>query len=271
MDQQGVVQFANETFRTWVGADPQAMLGRTFRDIVGNELYEPRRPYLERALRGERVEYEAEATALGVTRNLATTYIPDVDGDGKVLGIYTLSSDVSTLKAYALQLQALARFDTLTGLPNRLQFNEKMAEALECAERSKDGLALMFLDVDRFKSINDTLGHAAGDAVLREFSRRLQASVRQVDLVARLAGDEFVVILEGLHNSAEATAVARKIVDAVALPMNLDDRTLLVTTSIGVAYHDSTASTITVPKLLARADEALYGAKAAGRNTFHLA
>lgn len=271
MDQQGVVQFANETFRTWLGADPQAMLGRTFRDIVGNELYEPRRPYLELALSGQRVEYEAEATALGVTRNLATTYIPDMDGDGKVLGIYTLSSDVSTLKAYERQLQALARFDTLTGLPNRLQFNEKMAEALERAERSKDGLALMFLDVDRFKSVNDTLGHAVGDAVLCEFARRLQASVRQVDLVARLAGDEFVIILERLHSSAEARAVARKIVDAVALPMTLDDCTLLVTTSIGVAYQDSAAPASTVPKLLARADEALYGAKAAGRNTFHLA
>ena len=271
MDQQGVVQFANETFRTWLGADPQAMLGRTFRDIVGNELYEPRRPYLERAMRGQRVNYEAEATALGVTRNLVTTYIPDMDGDGKVLGIYTLSSDVSTLKASERQLQALARFDTLTGLPNRLQFNEKMAEALERAERSKEGVALMFLDVDRFKSVNDTLGHAMGDAVLREFARRLQASVRQVDLVARLAGDEFVVILEGLHSSAEATVVARKILNAVALPMDLNNRSLLITTSIGVAYQDSIEPTITVPKLLARADEALYDAKAAGRNTFHLA
>ena len=271
MNQQGVVQFANETFRTWLGADPHAMLGRNFRDIVSNELYERRRPYLELAMRGQRVEYEAEVTALDVTRTLATTYIPDLDGDGKVIGIYALSSDVSTLKDYERQLQALARFDDLTGLPNRLQFNEKMAEALERAERSKEGLALMFLDVDRFKSVNDTLGHAVGDAVLREFARRLQASVRQVDLVARLAGDEFVVILEGLHSSAEATVIARKIVNAVALPMDLDDRSLLITTSIGVAYQDSIEPATTAPKLLARADEALYDAKAAGRNTFHLA
>ncbi len=271
MDHQEVVQFANETFRTWLGADPQGMLGLTIREVVGDALYEPRRRYVERALLGHRVDYEADVTALGVTRHLVTSYIPDIGEDGKVLGIYTLSSDVSTLKAYERQLQALARVDTLTGLPNRLQFNEKMAEALERAERSKDGLALMFLDVDRFKSINDTLGHAAGDFVLREFSKRLHASVRQVDLVARLAGDEFVVILEGLHNSAEAMVVARKIVDAVALPMNFEDHTLLVTTSIGVAYQDSTAPSITVPKLLARADEALYDAKAAGRNTFHLA
>lgn len=270
VDGQGLVQFANETYRTWLGADPQAMLGRNFRDILGAELYEPRRPHLEQALRGQRVAYEAEITALGVTRNLTTSYIPDVDSDGTVLGVYTLSTDISAIKAYERQLQALARFDTLTGLPNRLQFDEKMAEALERAERSKDGLALMFLDVDRFKSINDTLGHAAGDAVLREFAKRLQASVRQVDLVARLGGDEFVVILEGLRNSAEAAAVARKIVDAAAIPMDLEDGPLLVTTSVGVAFQDPAAPAISVPQLLARADEALYDAKAAGRNTFHM-
>lgn len=271
MDQQGVVQFANETFRTWLEADPQAMVGKTIRDIVGADLYEPRRPYLERALRGHRVEFESEVTALGVTRNLTTSYIPDVASDGNVLGVYTLSSDISTLKTYERQLQALARFDTLTGLPNRLQFNEKMAEALERAERSKDGVALMFLDVDRFKSINDTLGHATGDAVLLEFAKRLQACVRNIDLVARLAGDEFVVILEGLHSSAEAAAVARKIVAATAVPMDLNGRPLMVTTSVGVAFQEPAAPAITVPKLLARADEALYDAKAAGRNTFHMA
>ena len=271
MDPQGVVQFANATYRDWLGVDPHALLGHAMRDIVGADLYEPRRPFVERALRGQRVEFASEVTALGVTRNLTTTYIPDVDGDGTVLGIYTLSTDVSTLKAYERQLQALARFDTLTGLPNRLQFNEKMAEALERAERSKDGLALMFLDVDKFKSINDTLGHATGDAVLREFAKRLQANVRQVDLVARLAGDEFVVILEGLHSSAEAAAVARKIVDAAAQPMHIDGRPLQVTTSIGVAFQDPAGPATTVPELLARADEALYDAKAAGRNTFHIA
>ncbi len=271
IDSQGVVQFANETFRTWLGVDPQTMVGKPIRDIVGAELYEPRRPFVERALLGHRTEFEAEVTALGVTRNLVTSYIPEMDGDGKVLGIYTLSSDVSTLKTYERQLQALARFDNLTGLPNRLQFNEKMTEALERAGRSKSALALMFLDVDRFKSINDTLGHGVGDAVLCEFARRLQASVRQVDLVARLAGDEFVVILEGLHSSAEATVIARKIVVTVANPMDVNGRTLQVTTSIGIAFQDSAATPITVVKLLARADEALYDAKSAGRNTFHLA
>lgn len=271
MDPQTVVHFANETYRTWLGADPETMLGRTIGDIVGRELFEARRPFMERALRGERVDYEAEITALGVTRNLSTSYIPDMDSDGKVMGIYTLSSDVSALKAYERQLQALARFDTLTGLPNRLQFNEKMAEALERSERTGGGLALMFLDVDKFKSINDTLGHAAGDAVLREFSKRLQASVRHVDLVARLAGDEFVVILESLPSSAEATAVARKIVEAAAKPMEVEGRPLQVTTSIGIAFQDNACPITTVPELLARADEALYAAKAAGRNTFHMA
>jgi diguanylate cyclase (GGDEF)-like protein/PAS domain S-box-containing protein len=271
IDKDERLQFANKTYQTWLGVDPQAMLGRTILETVGPELYAPRRPYLQRALRGENVRFEAEADALGIHRHLDTNYLPDIDADGKVLGIYTLTTDVSELKTYERQLQALARFDSLTGLPNRLQFNEKMAEALERAQRSKDGLALMFLDVDRFKAINDTMGHAAGDAVLREFAKRLQSSVRQIDVVARLAGDEFVVILEGLHSSAEAEAVARKIVEAAAVPMDVDGQALRVTTSVGVAFQDHTAPALTVPQLLARADEALYDAKAAGRNTFHMA
>lgn len=271
LDQQTAVRFANETYRDWLGVDPQVLLGRSMREIVGPELYEPRREHVERALRGERVAFESEITALGITRALTTSYVPDVDSDGTVLGIYTLSSDISALKAYERQLQALARFDTLTGLPNRLQFNEKMPEALERAERSGQGVALMFLDVDRFKSINDSLGHAAGDVVLREFAQRLQASVRHLDLVARLAGDEFVVILEGLHSDAEAQAVAQKIVDAMARPMNVEGNLLRVSSSIGVAYQDKAAPAITTPDLLARADKALYDAKSAGRNTFRMA
>ncbi|MBC7993915.1 MAG: PAS domain-containing protein [Rhizobacter sp.] len=265
------LRFANETYRTWLGADPRSLLGEHVRDVVGAALYEPRRQYLERALNGERVEFENEAVALGVTRTTHTTYIPDLEQDGSVQGIYTLSSDVTALKNVERQLQALARFDTLTGLPNRLQFNEKLPEVLARASRTGTAVALMYLDVDHFKAINDTLGHAAGDAVLREFAARLVASVRATDIVARLAGDEFAIILEGLHQRSEVQAVAQKIVDQVGLPMHAADQELSITTSVGIAFHDITLAATTPESLLGKADEALYAAKAAGRSTFRMA
>jgi diguanylate cyclase (GGDEF)-like protein/PAS domain S-box-containing protein len=273
IDQDERIQFANRTYQTWLGKDYETMPGKKMQDIISKEQYQLRKGYLRRALQGERIEFDATTPALGVTRELNTKYLPDLDADGNVLGIYTLTLDVTALKAYEAQLKALARVDALTGLPNRLQYNEKVAEALERAQRSNQALALMFLDIDHFKTINDTLGHAMGDAVLKEFSSRLQANVRQVDVVARLAGDEFVVILEALRHRDEAVVVARKIVQAIAKPMDLKDlrgQPLTVTTSIGIAYQDSDAGATDAKTLLARADEALYGAKGAGRNTFHL-
>jgi diguanylate cyclase (GGDEF)-like protein len=133
------------------------------------------------------------------------------------------------------------------------------------------GVALLFLDVDHFKSINDTLGHAAGDAVLREFAARLRRSVRITDTVARLAGDEFVIALEGLHNDTESQAVARGILLQVRRPFEIEGRALAVTASIGIAYYDPADGDIEVAALLARSDEALYVAKRAGRDGLHIA
>jgi diguanylate cyclase (GGDEF)-like protein len=129
----------------------------------------------------------------------------------------------------------------------------------------------MFLDIDHFKSINDTLGHAMGDDVLAEFARRLRASVRSTDTVVRLAGDEFVIVLENLDRPEAASTVARKVITCInAAAFELDGRSLNVTTSIGVAFHLPAGAGVTTAELLARADAALYRAKAAGRNTFVL-
>ncbi|MBT2326314.1 GGDEF domain-containing protein [Variovorax paradoxus] len=159
--------------------------------------------------------------------------------------------------------------DTLTDLPNRLAFSEYLPTAISRAERTGSALALMFLDIDSFKSINDTLGHAGGDGVLTEFARRLHDSVRSTDMVARLAGDEFVIVLENLSIEDSAALVAGKIVERIREPaFQIDGRLLEVTTSIGVAFRRPTDGPITAPELLAQADAALYDAKAAGRNRF---
>jgi diguanylate cyclase (GGDEF)-like protein len=172
--------------------------------------------------------------------------------------------DVTAMKAIERQLEELARFDPLTGLPNRRQFEEKLNEHLLHSSRESRPYALMFLDIDHFKAINDTHGHGVGDAVLKHFGSCLQASVRRTDLVARLAGDEFVILLKGLHGRHETSMIAEKILLTIRPSLGIGDHNLNVTTSIGIAYvaQDDT----TEQALFACADKALYIAKDAGRN-----
>jgi len=268
IDSQERLQFVNATMHDWLGVDTDEARGRPLREVMGETEYAMRREHLSRALKGERVEFELESHALGVQRNLRVIYVPDLRDDGSVAGIYGMSTDVTPLKRVERQLQALARMDALTGLPNRHQFNEKLNEALAHARASGDALALLFLDVDHFKSINDSLGHAAGDAVLREFGQRLQRAVRPTDCVARLAGDEFVIILEGLRGEAEPQFVARKILAQIGHVFDIDGRHIDVSTSVGIAFHRR--GVVSASELLARADDALYEAKAAGRNTYRV-
>jgi diguanylate cyclase (GGDEF)-like protein len=142
------------------------------------------------------------------------------------------------------------------------------------AQRVGRPAALLFIDMDGFKAVNDTHGHEEGDELLRQFGERLALGVRKTDMVARLAGDEFVVVLENVHTREAAVAVARKIVQQIGTSaFELDGQSLRVTTSIGIAFHQPTEAAvtdaaITDADLLARADAALYRAKSAGRNTF---
>lgn len=266
-DRDLTVEFCNATFKEWVGIDPVDTIGRPLKAVIGEELFEQRRGALQQALAGHHVRFEMQSTALGITRDLDTTYVPHVE-DGQVVGVYSLSSEVTALKQVERRLESLARVDVLTGLPNRRQLMERLPDALARGRRNGMGIGIMFLDVDRFKSINDTFGHAVGDAVLCEFARRLKESVRETDLVARLAGDEFVIVLEGLHTAAEPQFIARKILAALDRPFLVEGRELDVGGSIGVAFDGQCCS---LPDdFIARADTALYAAKTSGRKTFRV-
>ncbi len=176
--------------------------------------------------------------------------------------------DITERKHAEERLFHLAHNDPLTGIPNRSLFNDRLTEAMRRSKRSSELLALMYLDVDRFKSINDSYGHAAGDALLIEFSQRLKASVRATDTVARLGGDEFTIIAESLRSQADAENIATKIIQNVQKKMKIGDFELNVTTSIGVTFYQG--DDINTDQLINNADRALYRAKQAGRNSMSL-
>ena len=262
IDREERYRFVNATYEKWYGVPVADIVGKTVKEALGEEPYARDAAWLHRSLEGETVRFETRMPGPDGARTVEVTAIPDVQ-DGTCRGVYVLSADVSAAKRHEEELNRLARIDLLTGLPNRRSYGERIEEALGRARRGGLPLALMYLDVDHFKQVNDSLGHAAGDAVLHEFAQRVKASVRSTDTVCRLAGDEFTVILEGVKSDEEALLVAAKILEAFERPMVLEQGERMVSTSIGLAYSASAA--VDAEGLGAAADQALYIAKEAGR------
>lgn len=269
IDRERRYRFNSRYYETWLGRPLSEITGHTVAEVLGPEAWAIMGAKLEQAFAGERADYDLEFTDRTGTRHVRGSYVPDIDESGQVVGVYTSSHDVTPLKEAEQALARLAQYDTLTGLPNRRRFDDGIAAALQRSRRTGTPIALLFLDIDGFKGINDTLGHAAGDDVLREFARRLSASVRSTDLVARLAGDEFVIVLEGIHGREECRFVARKIIAAMRGEFHAGATPLRVTTSIGIALGQGASTT--AEGLLKRADSALYAAKRQGRDRFEIA
>ena len=225
------------------------------------------------ALRGEQPDYSVEHRVRArngewrwvLSRGRVTERDPT---SGRALRMIGTNLDITERRRTEEAVQSTAHSDELTGLANRRGLSDRLRLALARNRRSGLESALLFLDIDRFKEVNDTLGHTAGDALLAELAARLRASVRASDTVARFGGDEFVVLLEDVRDRHNAVRIAEKILDDVRRPLSLEGRELTVTTSIGVAYSDATSSE---DDLLKRADSALYQAKAAGRNRYRVA
>ncbi|MGZ3181987.1 MAG: PAS domain S-box protein [Telluria sp.] len=266
VDREERFQFANAIFKKWYGVTPDELPGTHVSELVSPRTYERAHRELMRAFRGEAVTFEFESDRGGVRRVLRLSFVPDVQADGQVAGAYALAHDVTDMKVAQEQLIQLARVDSLTGIANRRMFVETLAQSVERARRHHTMMALAYLDVDHFKRINDTYGHATGDEVLKEFARRMVAIVRASDTVARLSGDEFVIILGDLRDPPEMSVIAAKIIDAMRAPFNLPGATLHVTASIGIARFEGGAQA--QEQLLANADAALYEAKRNGRNGY---
>ncbi len=202
----------------------------------------------------------------------------EYDSSGGALQLAGAVHDITRLKDTEEQIRRLAYFDTLTGLPNRLLFTEQLHKGLADAERQGQQLAVLFVDLDHFKRVNDTLGHSAGDELLRVVSARLAQSVRPLDSIsrgsverdrnsiARLGGDEFIIMLSDLHGAVDAAAVARRLVAALTEPVTIQCTELYVSASVGIAMYPYDGTDIDT--LLMNADTAMYRAKEAGRGGF---
>ena len=192
--------------------------------------------------------------------------VSSVRENGRVSRYIGLFSDISVMKQTQEQLYEMAHYDSLTGLPNRRYFLDRLRESLERARRTRESVALMFVDLDGFKLVNDNLGHRAGDQLLVEMASRLRQRTRESDTVARMGGDEFTVILSNVISSHALVRVARKILSRVAEPVTLDGTEVFVSSSIGIAVFPDDAPD--VEGLLQAADTALYKAKDLGKNGY---
>lgn len=191
--------------------------------------------------------------------------IEPVVENGRVVQLLGVVQDISAIRRADATIQQQASIDAITGLPNRNLFRDRLQHALQVAERGQRQLAILFIDLDHFKDINDSLGHGVGDALLAELGRRFSREVRSSDTIARLGGDEFTVLLDGALGSHYFSTIAQRLLAAAQLPVQVGDHQVFSSASIGIAFYPEDGQDAEV--LLQRADQAMYAAKNSGRNT----
>ena len=245
------------------GIDAGQMLGRTMEEVHGTAIFAMLEAHALAALAGQRVQFEYSVDQGGERRVLHNSYVPERDGAGRVIGFYSLTNDVTAFKEAEQKLSRLARFDALTGLPNRSHLTERLAEALQRSDRNGRAVAVLRIEIDRFDELIDSLGHQGGDDLLKELAARLLRSCRSTDMVARLGSDEFVVLMEGLAQAGESRLVADKVMEAMRQPFMAAGAAHELAVTVGIALRHGE---VTAPDaLLRQAGVALRSAKAASR------
>ncbi|MFM2058044.1 MAG: hypothetical protein RLY71_2429 [Pseudomonadota bacterium] len=267
-DAQGRIRKVNHAFTAITGYTPQEAIGRTTSLLKSGQhppsFYAAMWDQLAHTSRweGEILNRRKDGAMIAVWETISAVRDPG----GAVVQYIGIFSDISEQKASAQRIHQLAYYDVLTGLPNRALLMDRCEHALARAAREGRHVALMFLDLDRFKHVNDSLGHPVGDALLKAVAERLQALLRDSDTIARLGGDEFVILLESVHETTGAEAMARRIVRAFEDPFELGSHSLSAGTTIGISLFPEHGHDIT--SLFKFADLALYQAKEAGRGDF---
>ncbi|MGA8004537.1 MAG: diguanylate cyclase [Burkholderiales bacterium] len=266
-DQNLRCQFVNRGFAEYFGLTVESAMGKHLREIVGEDAYCEIEGHFARVLRGEPVTYQRVVKRPnGDSRHIEARLLPHMDSQDRVLGCFAVTIDVTEHKRAEERIRRVAHHDSLTGLPNRLLFNDRLAQSIRLARRDNRKFALLFLDLDKFKQVNDEFGHDAGDELLQQVAAMIRRELRDSDTVARVGGDEFTVILPDVARPEDAEIVARKIVAALSAPIRLErkGRSVEIGSSIGVALYPSDAAD--ADALVSAADAAMYEAKQAGRD-----
>jgi diguanylate cyclase (GGDEF)-like protein/PAS domain S-box-containing protein len=272
-DIQGNVTYLNAVAEHMTGWSRKEAVGHRLSDvfqIIDGATHKPSPNPMDLAIR--------ENKAVGLTANcilvrrdgyecaIEDSAAPIHDRDGQVTGAVIVFHDVSMARAMVLEMSHLAQHDALTDLPNRLMLNDRLAQAISLARRNRYKLAVLFLDLDGFKHINDSLGHSVGDKLLQSVAARLSACVRKSDTVSRQGGDEFVILLPEVTHAADAAVSAEKIIAEVKRVHSIGEHNLHITVSIGVSTYPDNGED--AEALIKNADTAMYHAKQGGRDNF---
>jgi diguanylate cyclase (GGDEF)-like protein/PAS domain S-box-containing protein len=262
------IEYVNPAFERITGYAADEAIGRNCRFLQGADRDQAGLNELRAAIREGRDaqvllrNYRKDGTLFWSQ----LTVSPVRDPSGRITHFVGVAQDITEAVQYREQLEHQANHDALTGLPNRNLLSDRLAQGIAYAQRHRCVLATLFLDLDNFKLVNDTLGHRAGDDLLREIGRRLKACLREDDTVARLGGDEFVLVLNDQPGKESVTQAVHRVVEAVERPILLENQELIGTCSIGISLYPDDG--VDGDALLKNADAAMYRAKSAGRNSF---
>ncbi|MDX1455164.1 MAG: EAL domain-containing protein [Gammaproteobacteria bacterium] len=267
-NKKGHIEYVNPAFEAITGYRREEIIGKT-PDLLRSEEHDEAlfKEMWETINRGEMFRCELiNKRKDGSTFHEEKTITPLKDAHGNITHFIATGVDISERIRAQEKLEYIAHHDSVTGLPNRVLLLDRVQQALVRAARENEQVAVLFLDLDGFKAINDTVGHHFGDRFLGEVAARLQSKIREQDTVARLGGDEFAIVLEGVASMTDVSNVARKITSSLAKPFLLDGREMYVTGSIGVSRFPADGEDVNT--LLRKADSAMYRAKQVGKNTY---
>jgi diguanylate cyclase (GGDEF)-like protein/PAS domain S-box-containing protein len=267
----GVVLSWNRAAERIYGYTAAEIVGRSISMVVPPEYMDELREILDAVSHGKQImHHETERIRKDGQRiHVSLTISPIRDENGTIFGASAISRDITERRLTDERLRFLAQHDALTGLPNRMLCYDRIGQAILRARRDREQVAILFLDLDGFKPINDSLGHEIGDELLRTVARRLQQCLREGDTVARLGGDEFVICLPSLRDGTAAGTIADKVLESLCAPIAIGENQLQVTCSIGISLYPRDGTD--TQALLRAADIAMYQAKSAGRNRYRQA
>jgi diguanylate cyclase (GGDEF)-like protein/PAS domain S-box-containing protein len=270
LDEFGIIIQTNMTATLMLGHHQSALLHHPFSDFIIHEdqdiyyLYSKQLLQIESNPISEVRMVKADQSLFWA--NLTTTIVRDTNN---IPQRRVVVSDISERKKYEIQLQHIAQYDPLTSLPNRILLADRLDQAMAQTNRNKQPLALLYLDLDGFKSVNDTYGHEAGDQLLIALATSMKRSLREIDTIARIGGDEFVILLLNLNDIQSCVPMLNRILESTQKPVWIENQLLQVTASLGITFFPQSVD-VNADQLLRQADYAMYQAKTAGKNRYYV-